>query len=204
MAHHKDAVIVNTIVRQALSSAEEVMGTNGLNAILRLSQLERFIDNFPPDNLEPGIQTVEYARFNAAIEEFYGRGGVGMLKRIGKASFQYAMREQSALLGWRGQPSNFCPNTSASSSCSTAWQTPSKRPMTKWTFGSKTKRAYSHTSKPPAESATTAPAKSRSAISTSALSVKPFSGAQANTTKSQKRTALPRAIPIAVLKSETA
>lgn len=102
MAHHKDAVIVNTIVRQALSSAEEVMGTNGLNAILRLSQLERFIDNFPPDNLEPGIQTVEYARFNAAIEEFYGRGGVGMLKRIGKASFQYAMREQSALLGVAG------------------------------------------------------------------------------------------------------
>lgn len=102
MAHLKDAVIVNTIVRQALSSAEEVMGKNGLNAILRLSQLDRFIDNLPPDNIEPGIKATEYARFNQAIEEFYGRGGRGMLKRIGKASFEYAMREQSALLGVAG------------------------------------------------------------------------------------------------------
>jgi len=102
MAHLEDAVIVNTIVRQALASAEEVMGKNGLNAILRLSELDRFIDNMPPDNLEPSIQASEYARFNEAIEEFYGRGGRGMLKRIGKASFQYALNEQPALLGVAG------------------------------------------------------------------------------------------------------
>lgn len=102
MGHHKDAVIVNTLVRQALASAEEVMGTNGLNAILRLSDLTRFVNNPPPDNLEPGIEASEYARFNQAIEEFYGRGGRGMLQRIGKASFQYAVNEQAALLGVAG------------------------------------------------------------------------------------------------------
>ncbi|MBV6397480.1 MAG: hypothetical protein HFACDABA_03094 [Anaerolineales bacterium] len=97
-----DAVIVNALVRQALSAAQEVMGENGLNAVLRSSGLERFIGNFPPDDLNPAIQASQYARFNAAIEEFYGRGGRGILKRIGKASFEYAVREQAALLGVAG------------------------------------------------------------------------------------------------------
>ena len=98
----EDAVIVNALVRQALISAQEVMGENGLNTVLRTSGLERFIGNFPPDNLEPAIKTSDYARLNEAIEEFYGRGGRGMLRRIGKASFQYAVREQAALLGLAG------------------------------------------------------------------------------------------------------
>ena len=95
----EDAVIVNALVRQALVAAQEVMGENGLNAVLRSSGLERFVGNFPPEDLNPSIQASQYARFNAAIEEFYGRGGRGMLRRIGKALFQYAMREQSSLMG---------------------------------------------------------------------------------------------------------
>lgn len=99
---NEDAVIVNALVRQALAAAQEVMGENGLNAVLRSSGLERFVGNFPPDDLNPSIQASQYARFNAAIEDFYGRGGRGMLKRIGKASFEYAVREQAALLGIAG------------------------------------------------------------------------------------------------------
>jgi V4R domain len=102
MVIRQDAMIVNALVRQALTSAQEVMGENGLNAVLRTSGLARFIGSFPPDNLEPSIQTSEYAKLNEAIETFYGRGGRGMLRRIGKASFQYAVREQAALLGIAG------------------------------------------------------------------------------------------------------
>ena len=98
----EDAVIVNALVRQALVSAQEVMGENGLNTVLRTSGLERYIDSFPPNDLNPAIQTSDYARLNEVIEEFYGRGGRGMLRRIGKASFQYAVREQAALLGIAG------------------------------------------------------------------------------------------------------
>jgi hypothetical protein len=97
-----EAQIVNALVRQALVSAQEVMGENGLNAVLRSSGLDRFIGNFPPNDLNPGIRTAEYAKFNEAIEAFYGRGGRGMLKRIGRASFQYGIREQAALLGVAG------------------------------------------------------------------------------------------------------
>lgn len=98
----EDAVIVNALVRQALVAAQEVMGENGLNAVLRSSGLERFVGNFPPNDMNPSIQTSQYARLNAAIEDFYGRGGLGILKRIGKASFEYAVREQAALLGVAG------------------------------------------------------------------------------------------------------
>ncbi|HNT25934.1 MAG TPA: hypothetical protein PKM21_16310, partial [Anaerolineales bacterium] len=97
-----DAVIVNALVRQALVAAQEVMGQNGLNTVLRTSHLERFIDNFPPEDMQPGVKTSEYARLNEAIEAFYGRGARGMLRRIGKASFQYAVREQSGLMGLAG------------------------------------------------------------------------------------------------------
>ena len=97
-----DSVVVNTIMRQALISSEEVMGANGLHAVLRASGLERFINNLPPNDLEASIKSSEYAALLQAIEEFYGRASKGMLWRIGKASFQYAVREQAALLGIAG------------------------------------------------------------------------------------------------------
>jgi len=102
MTVREDAVIINSLVRQALTSMQEVMGDHGLNAILKSCGLDRFIGNFPPNNLEPSIKASQYAQMNQAIEEFYGRGGKGMLRRIGKASFQYGVREQAALLGIAG------------------------------------------------------------------------------------------------------
>jgi len=102
MTTREDAVIINSLVRQALTSMQEVMGDNGLNAVLKSCGLERFAGNFPPNNLEPSIKASQYAQLNQAIEEFYGRGGKGMLRRIGRASFQYGVREQAALLGIAG------------------------------------------------------------------------------------------------------
>jgi len=102
MVARADSMIINSLVRQALTSAQEVMGDNGLNTVLRTCGLERFIDSFPPNDLQPSIQASQYAKFNEAIEAFYGRGGKGILRRIGKASFQYGVREQAALLGIAG------------------------------------------------------------------------------------------------------
>jgi predicted hydrocarbon binding protein len=110
MVNPEEAVIVNALVRQALVSTQEVMGDNGLNAVLRSVGLERFINNFPPNDTDPGIRAVEYARFNEAIQEFYGRGGKGMLRRIGKASFQYGVREQGALMGVAGAALKLMPH----------------------------------------------------------------------------------------------
>jgi bacteriochlorophyll 4-vinyl reductase len=102
MENSEDLVIVNALMRQALVAIEEVMGKNGLTAVLRTSQLERYIDNLPPDDLNPAVNSSDYARLNEAIEDFYGRGGRGILQRIGKASFEYGIREQAALFGLAG------------------------------------------------------------------------------------------------------
>jgi len=102
MAAREDATIINSLVRQALTSMQEVMGENGLNAVLKSCDLDRFVGNFPPNDLEPSIKASQYAQLNQAIEDFYGRGGKGMLRRIGRASFQYGVREQAALLGIAG------------------------------------------------------------------------------------------------------
>lgn len=98
----KNLMLVNTLMLQALTAIQEVMGDKGLQAVLRAAKLERYIDNFPPNNLEPAVDSGDYARLNAAIEDFYGRGGRGILKRVGRASFQYGVREQAALLGLAG------------------------------------------------------------------------------------------------------
>lgn len=102
MTAREDAVIINSLVRQALTSMQEVMGENGLTAVLKTCGLDRFVGNLPPNNLEPSIKASQYAQLNQAIEDFYGRGGRGILRRIGKASFQYGVREQAALLGVAG------------------------------------------------------------------------------------------------------
>lgn len=102
MTEVTDLVLVNALMRQALVAIEEVMGPKGLHAVLRTSKLDHYIDHLPPDDLCPSIQAADYARLNQAIEDFYGRGGRGMLQRVGKASFEYAIRHQAALFGLAG------------------------------------------------------------------------------------------------------
>lgn len=98
----EEYVLVNALMRQALVAVEQVMGRNGLAAVLRTAGLTRYIDTLPPNDLEPAVRGADYALLNQAIEDFYGRGGRGILQQIGKASFEYGLREQSALMGLAG------------------------------------------------------------------------------------------------------
>ncbi len=89
-------------MRQAILAIGEVMGERGLKVVLRQAGMERYVDELPPNDLEQGVSTTEYAALNQAVEEFYGRAGKGMLKRIGRASFRYGVEEQTALMGVAG------------------------------------------------------------------------------------------------------
>ena len=102
MVISSDYLLVNALMRQALIAVEEVMGKNGLAAVLRTSNLGQYINNLPPNDLTPAVKGSDYAGLNKAIEDFYGRGGRGILQQIGKASFEYGLREQSALMGLAG------------------------------------------------------------------------------------------------------
>jgi len=79
---------------------EEVMGRNGLNAILNLGGLSHYIENPLPDNLEKGFDFAEVAAVNMSLEDMYGpRGGRGLSLRVGRAIFADGLRNFGALAG---------------------------------------------------------------------------------------------------------
>ncbi len=83
-----------------LDAFEQVMGKNGLNAILNLAHLSQLIDNYPPDNLNKEFDFAYYTAINIALEEMYGpRGGRGLALRAGRALFADALRNFGALAG---------------------------------------------------------------------------------------------------------
>lgn len=90
----------NKIVLISLKALEEVMGKNGLNAILNLAHLPHLIDNYPPDNLDREFNFSDFSALNLALEEMYGpRGGRGLALRAGRAAFADALRNFGALAG---------------------------------------------------------------------------------------------------------
>jgi len=95
-------LFTNALMRQAILAISEVMGERGLKVVLRQVGLARYVDELPPNDLEQGVSTAEYAALNQAVEEFYGRAGKGMLQRIGRASFRYGVEEQAMLMGVAG------------------------------------------------------------------------------------------------------
>jgi hypothetical protein len=90
----------NKIARIALTAIEDVMGKNGLNAILNLAGLSHLIDNYPPGNLDRQFDFADFSAINGALEEMYGpRGGRGLALRAGRATFAEGLRNFGALAG---------------------------------------------------------------------------------------------------------
>jgi hypothetical protein len=88
----------NLIARIYLQAMEEVMGKNGLNAILNMAKLSHLIDSFPPENWDKGFDFADYAALNQALEDMYGpRGGRGLALRAGRASFARGLQGFGAL-----------------------------------------------------------------------------------------------------------
>ena len=90
----------NKIVLITLKALEDVMGKNGLNAILNLAHLPQLIDNYPPDHLSKEFDFADFTAINMALEEMYGpRGGRGLALRAGRAAFADSLRNFGALAG---------------------------------------------------------------------------------------------------------
>lgn len=90
----------NRIARWFLLAMEDVMGKNGLAAVLSLAGLESALRDFPPDTLSRQFDFAYMAALNQALEELYGpRGGRGMALRIGRATVSQGMKTFGALAG---------------------------------------------------------------------------------------------------------
>jgi predicted hydrocarbon binding protein len=90
----------NKFSRIMLEALEDVMGKNGLNAILNLAHLPHLIDNYPTGNLAKEFDFADVSAINLSLEEMYGqRGGRGLALRAGRATFADALRNFGALAG---------------------------------------------------------------------------------------------------------
>jgi predicted hydrocarbon binding protein len=86
--------------RIILLAIEEIIGKNGINAVLNLSELQHLINNYPPNNLDPGLSFKDLSQIQLTMEELYGvRGGRGLALRSGRACFKYGLREFGSILG---------------------------------------------------------------------------------------------------------
>jgi len=78
--------ISNAQMRGALQVVEDLLGRNGQTAVLRLSGLERYIDQLPPDNDQMEIPRGDIsALFSGIISMFGDQGARGVFRRWGRA-----------------------------------------------------------------------------------------------------------------------
>ena len=90
----------NRMGRIILLSMEEVMGRNGVNAILKLASLSPLMEAYPDDSTKLAFPFTTLSSITDMLEHAYGpHGGRGLALRIGRASFNYGVRQYGTQLG---------------------------------------------------------------------------------------------------------
>jgi len=90
----------NRMGRIILLSMEEVMGRNGVHAVLKLASLAEIINNYPQENSERSFSFDTLSKLIGMLEQVYGpHGGRGLAVRIGRACFNNGIRQYGAQIG---------------------------------------------------------------------------------------------------------
>jgi predicted hydrocarbon binding protein len=90
----------NTMGRILLLGMQEILGTDGLNAVLSASGLPAWSGAYPPDDMRPEFAFSDLSRVGASLEKIYGeRGGRGLALRAGRAAFKFGLRQFGEQLG---------------------------------------------------------------------------------------------------------
>ena len=94
----------NANLRLLLVALQEVLGDNGLKAVLKQGGFVQYIDHFPPDDTHRESKFSTYGQIQQAVESFYGgpRGARAMMRRAGHATFQHTLKSRPAILGLVG------------------------------------------------------------------------------------------------------
>ena len=83
-----------------MEAMEEVMGRNGLNALLNLTGLTQYRNQLPPANLNKEFDFSDFSNLNQGVLDIYGpRGGRGLSLRGGRATFDRGLKGFGALAG---------------------------------------------------------------------------------------------------------
>jgi predicted hydrocarbon binding protein len=86
--------------RIILLAMEEVLGHEGTRTILRQAPLASYLDNIPDARSDKTFSFETVSGLIESLEQAYGpQGGHGTALRIGRACFQYGLREYGSMLG---------------------------------------------------------------------------------------------------------
>ena len=84
----------NRLGRIILLAMEEIIGKNGVNAVLNQAKLRNRINNYPKNTLDKNFRFEEISQIQTALEASYGlRGGRGLALRAGRACFKHILRD---------------------------------------------------------------------------------------------------------------
>lgn len=90
----------NKVVRASLLALQDLLGKNGLNAMLKQAGLTDYIEQYPADNLAKGIPYAEFNTLNAALETTLGtRGGRGLAFQAGRVVYEQAFNNLGIMAG---------------------------------------------------------------------------------------------------------
>ncbi len=90
----------NLIAKIYLEAIEEIMGPNGIKALLNMAKMSHLIDNYPPGNLSKQFDFADFAHLNEAMEQMYGhRGGRALSLRAGRKAFDQGLRNFGPMVG---------------------------------------------------------------------------------------------------------
>lgn len=100
IAQPKQLFYPNKMGRIILQALDEVLGRNGINAVLNVAALPALLQAYPQNNLDLAFPFEYIRQIHVALENVYGpRAGRGLALRVGRASFKYGLREFGPALG---------------------------------------------------------------------------------------------------------
>lgn len=93
----------NQLFNLGFTTMEEILGKKGLNSVLNYKGLQKFIGNYPPDNLEKEQSSRDFTSIITGIVDILGeRGARTILFRCGMRSFEIMLSKFPTLFNLDG------------------------------------------------------------------------------------------------------
>jgi predicted hydrocarbon binding protein len=80
--------------RSILTAAEEILGAQGVNALLNLAGLPQYIGNYPPDNIKKEFPFEHVAAIQEGLRDMYGTKGARVFAtKGGEQTFNHSLEK---------------------------------------------------------------------------------------------------------------
>lgn len=95
--------IPNSLMYISLLSLKDILGDNGIKALLNHSDLKKYKEGFPPNNDKLEVPSGEFTQLNAGVIDIFGeKGARPLLYNAGRRGFNVILEENPSLFGLVG------------------------------------------------------------------------------------------------------